>query len=242
MARILIHVEGRTETDFINGVLAEYLYQVGFTVVSARLLGNARRRNRRSGIREWKTVKKETVNHHKGDSNVLASLMVDYWGLPDSWPGRKLSQSRRAPKDRADTVQKAVAKQVSSEIRGPERFIAYVVMHEFKDLLFSDPGAFATGIGRPCLSREFTQIRREFDTPEHVNDSSDTAPSKRIGRVCKGYQKRTDGIQAFQRIGIETVREACPLFHDWVCRLAGAENCSARQIVLTETLSGASPL
>ena len=219
MTRILIHVEGETEEDFVNKVLAVHLSQVGHADVRARLVGSAHQRSRRGGIRNWESVKKGIVNHLKEEPLAFASLMVDYYGLPDSWPGRKDNRLKRTPKERADTVQKAIAKQVSSEIRGPERFIAYVVMHEFEGLLFSDPCAFATSIGRPDLSRQFTQIRKKFDTPEHINDSSDTAPSKRIGRVFKGYQKRTDGIQAFERIGIETVRKACPLFHDWVCRL-----------------------
>lgn len=46
MTRLLIHVEGQTEESFVNDILAPHLYGQGFTNVSARLLGNARQRER----------------------------------------------------------------------------------------------------------------------------------------------------------------------------------------------------
>ena len=47
MTRLLIHVEGETEESFVNEVLAPHLYTHGYGLVSARLLGNARQRDRR---------------------------------------------------------------------------------------------------------------------------------------------------------------------------------------------------
>jgi predicted ATP-dependent endonuclease of OLD family len=51
MARLLIHVEGETEETFVNELLADHLYNHGYEIVSARLLGNARLREKRGGIR-----------------------------------------------------------------------------------------------------------------------------------------------------------------------------------------------
>lgn len=49
--RLLVHVEGQTEESFVNEILAPHLYgNFGYSSVSARLLGNARQRNRRGGI------------------------------------------------------------------------------------------------------------------------------------------------------------------------------------------------
>ena len=45
----------------------------------------------------------------------------------------------------------------------------------------------------------------EFETPEHVNNSEQTAPSKRIKRIFGSYQKTIDGISVAQAIGIETM-------------------------------------
>ncbi|WP_420461731.1 hypothetical protein [Candidatus Palauibacter sp.] len=42
MVRLLVHVEGQTEEQFVNELLAPLLYAHGYTSVSARLIGNAR--------------------------------------------------------------------------------------------------------------------------------------------------------------------------------------------------------
>jgi hypothetical protein len=82
MTRLLIHVEGETEETFVNEVLAPHLYTHGYGLISARLLGNARQRDRRGGIRGWNGVRKDILNHLKEDAGCLATTMVDYYGLP----------------------------------------------------------------------------------------------------------------------------------------------------------------
>lgn len=64
MTRLLIHVEGETEETFVNEVLGPHLYGCGYTQVSARLLGNARQRHRRGGIRAWHAVREDILNPH----------------------------------------------------------------------------------------------------------------------------------------------------------------------------------
>lgn len=92
MARLLIHVEGQTEEDFVNEVLRNHLLAKGYEAVSARLLGNARLRRRRGGIRAWSSARKDILNHLKEDPAVIVSTMVDYYRLPQdgaaAWPGR----------------------------------------------------------------------------------------------------------------------------------------------------------
>lgn len=53
MTRRLVHVEGLTEETFVNEALAPHLYRRGITRVSARLIGNARQRSHRGGIKPW---------------------------------------------------------------------------------------------------------------------------------------------------------------------------------------------
>src|SRR5882724_4110394 len=92
MARLLIHVEGETEESFVNEVLADHLYGCGYESVSARLVGNARLRERRGGIRAWLSARKDIISHLKEDRGCFATTMVDYYGLPQTgekaWPGR----------------------------------------------------------------------------------------------------------------------------------------------------------
>ena len=219
MSRLLIHVEGQTEEAFVNSVLAPHLYAVGYTSVSARLVGNARQRDRRGGGLSWEAVRKGILNHLLDDQTALATTMVDYYGLPRSWPGRDKAGLQATLKRRAATVEEAVLQDISGEIGPPQRFVPYVVMHEFEGLLFSDPERFAQNLGEPALAPMLRAIREEFSTPEDINDSSDTAPSKRVISLYRGYRKPLDGVSAIKHIGLDTVRRACPLFNTWIAKL-----------------------
>lgn len=222
MSRILVHVEGQTEENFVNSVLAPHLYGVGYTSVRPRLLGNARQRSRRGGIRSWCSVRTDILNHLKEDPATLATTMVDYYGLPYTWPGRKHAGRQRTLKARAGSVERAVLEDISeslSDAFNRRRFVPYVVMHEFEGLLFSDPERFAQGIGRPGLSSELEAIRGEFSTPEEINDSPDTAPSSRLQELYAGYQKPLMGVLAAEEIGLDAIREECPLFNRWIVQL-----------------------
>jgi hypothetical protein len=222
MTRLLIHVEGETEESFVNDLLAPHLYALGYQKVSARLLGNARDRARRGGIRSWASVRKDILNHLKEDAECLATTMVDYYALPAdgarAWPGRLEAGSLRFA-EKAPTVQSALHEDICRELGddfNPKRFIPYVMMHEFEGLLFSSPMAFANGIGRPDLAELFKQIRSQFASPEEINDSPLTAPSKRIRDLVPGYEKPLLGVLAAIEIGLKTIRAECPLFRSWL--------------------------
>lgn len=135
MLRILVHVEGQTEEDFVRSVLAQHLATKGYTTVSARLLGNARQRSRRGGIREWGSVRKDILRHLQNDRSAIATTIVDYYGLPETWPGRVLKDPNAPPRVRAESVQRAIEQNIAEEIGYPRRFIPYVIMHEFEGLL-----------------------------------------------------------------------------------------------------------
>src|SRR5439155_24359243 len=112
MPRVLIHVEGEAEETFVNEVLAPHLYATGYHKVSARLVGNARLRDRRGGIRIWGAVRKDILRHLKEDPDSLATTMVDYYGLPKTgsraWPGREAA-GRLPFAQKAATVENALA-------------------------------------------------------------------------------------------------------------------------------------
>lgn len=222
MSRLLVHVEGQTEEDFVNRILAPHLYRNGYTSVGARLLGNARQRSRRGGIRSWDSVRRDIMNHLLEDQATIVTTMVDYYALPYSWPGRELAERQETLEKRASLVEQALLEDISGSLSpsfSRERFVPYVVMHEFEGLLFSDPDEFALSMGRPDLSACLQDIRSEFDTPEGINDSPSTAPSSRILDLNPAYQKPLMGVQAMQSIGLEIVRDKCVLFDGWIDRL-----------------------
>lgn len=225
MTRLLIHVEGETEEAFVNEVLASHLYGCGYTKVSARLFGNARQRDRRGGIRAWSSIRKDILKHLKEDAGCISTTMVDFYALPQTgekaWPGRAAAV-HLAFANKAASVENALQVDICNELAiGLEqsRFVPYVMMHEFEGLLFSDTTRFADGIGKPDLSPKFQAIRNQFASPEEINDSPLTAPSKRIIQLVPGYEKPLMGTLAVLEIGLDAIRQECPLFRDWIERL-----------------------
>ncbi len=227
MTRLLVHVEGETEESFVNSVLAAHLYSVNRRIekVAARLVGNSRQRLRRGGICAWPAARSDIIKHLKEDPGAKATTMIDYYALPQSgpgaWPGRR-EASTVSFEHKAETVEEALLNDVRNEM-GPNfnhsRFIPFVMMHEFEGLLFSDCTAFGSGIGRPELSASFQSIRDSFATPEHINDSPLTAPSKRILSLLPNYEKPLLGTLAVLEIGLLAIREQCPHFEHWISRL-----------------------
>jgi uncharacterized protein DUF4276 len=209
MARLLNHVEGQTEEDFVNEVLRNHLISKGYHSVDARIVGNARLRQRRGGIRPWPSVRTDIVNHLKEDQDCIATTMVDYYGLPQTapgeWPGRGRSKSLTVIEQKALCVEDAVLADLVAEMGNrfdSDRFVPFVVMHEFEELLFSDSAAFSRSIGRATLETSLRQIRDNFTTPEDINDSPVTAPSKRVEALVPGYEKPLLGVLAVLEIGL----------------------------------------
>src|ERR1700733_1976724 len=219
MARLLVHGGGQTEESFVNEVLRNHLVARGYHSVEARIVGNARLRGRRGGIRAWPSVKKDILNHLRADQTCIATTMVDYYGLPEAWPGRLRSNGLAGIQEKALYVQEAVRAEVVTELGDrfdTDRFVPFVVMHEFEGLLFSDCASFSRGISRPDLEGRLQKIRDDFATPEEINDSPNTAPSKRIRDLMPGYQKPLFGVLAVLEIGLLRIRAECPHLDGWL--------------------------
>ena len=219
----------------MTNVLRWHLVRWGYLDVSARIVGNARQRERRGGIKPWQTVRKGILRHLKQDSGCLVTTMVDYYGLPqsgaDAWPGRKSDNGPRQS-DKAKTVEDALLADVCEHMDAnfnPNRFIPYVMMHEYEAMLFSDCSGFSRGIGLPKMAREFQAIRDSFASPEEIDDSPQTAPSKRIKAIVPQYQKPVMGTLAVLEIGIEAIRRECPHFGCWLNRLEAVPTASSGQ-------------
>ena len=225
MTRLLISVEGATEERFVYRVLAPHLYALGYTAVAASPMGTAISREKRGGVKAWDDVLKDIVNKLRGDRGLIVSTMVDYYGMPRDWPGRAaVPPSGATPSQIADPIEQgmldAVVRDMGSDFDA-SRFVPYVMMHEFEAMLFSDCNGLAIGIGHPALARSLQAVRDGFDTPEAIDDSPDSAPSKRIERLFGDYDKPLIGIDVVEAIGIDTIRRECPHFAGWVARLEG---------------------
>lgn len=138
-----------------------------------------------------------------------------------AWPGRDAAAALPSAQ-KAVAVEAALLADISKEFEdGFDHFIPFVMMHEFEGLLFSDCSRFSDGMGLPELAESLQAIRDQFGTPEEINDSPITCPSKRIQGLVPRYEKPLFGTLAVLEIGLTAIRNECPHFESWVKRLEG---------------------
>ena len=103
------------------------------------------------------------------------------------------------------------------------RFIPYIQLHELEALFFAEPETAASVFGDSSLARILKNAVTECGGCENINDTPQQAPSKRITAAFPGYIKgRSDfahGPRIASKLVLETVRQACPHFSDWVSKL-----------------------
>ena len=86
--------------------------------------------------------------------------------------------------------------------------------------MFTKIDAFEEWIDNNDLLEPLRTARRST-SPEDINDSPQTAPSKRILAAMPGYQKTVHGPLIACEIGLDPVRAACPHFDRWLKRIEG---------------------
>ena len=228
MSRVIAVVEGQTEQGFVRDVLAPFLATKNVNM-AARLVGKP---GHKGGDCRYPRAKRDVLLLLRQESATVVTTMFDFYALPDSWPGR--TEAKKAPFCRkADIVETAVKKDILGELGtsfDERRFCPYIQMHEFEALLFSNPDRFAQEIQRVDLSAKFRAIREEFQTPEDINDSPETAPSKRIENLFPRYEKPLFGVLAVVGIGLPAIRLECPHFNDWLNRLEALPGVFSSQV------------
>lgn len=217
MIRVHVICEGQTEEMFVNELLVPAFLTRDIHLIPS-LIGKP---GHKGGNFKFERLYTDVKNRLLGDKNSYCTTLFDFYGLPASFPGKDAIHADMPMHLKAETVQVAMAAKLES-LLGHEalrRFVPFVQMHEFEALLFSDPVAFAKGIDKCELEAQLIKIVNQFETPEHINDSPDTAPSKRIEVLIPGYEKPLLGTLASLEVGLNAMRSRCPLFNSWLEKL-----------------------
>ena len=216
MIRVAISVEGDTEEEFVKKVLAEYLWDNGVNPTPI-IIGRARDKPKNGGNVSADRIAPEMIHLLKSFEYVTS--LVDFYGFND-----KGSMNR-------EELEQHIHEQVDEKIDSSWNqtlVFPYVQKHEFEGLLFSDMDAFERAIQVLGVTRETIEklrnIRKQFQTPEDINDDPETAPSKRIQKLIPRYNKKVHGPLIAAETGLDVIRAECPLFDDWVTRLESLGN------------------
>lgn len=214
---VLAIVEGATERNFVRQSLAPYLAERGVDLV-ARVVGIP---GKKGGVRSFPAVRREIVKLLRERTSRVCTTMFDYYGLPTSWPGVQEGKKRPA-RDGVSHIEAEIERAICEEMGGDfeaARFVAYVELHEFEAMIFSDTAVLATVLLDPTLEPKLSKIVADCGEPELIDDSPVTAPSKRILTLQPRYIKPADGPTAAARMGIDVIRRKCPHFATWMAKL-----------------------
>ena len=203
MKRVIVYCEGPTEETFVNRVLAPFLYLYEVYLYPSPC----------NGVSKYSIIKRDLNALCKSDSSAVVTTMLDYYALPSDTPGINSGNG-------GDIYQKVqrIENAIQEDI-GVPNLLPNLMIHEFEALLFSNPECFSyCGLNERAI-RQLCSIRKEFDSPEHINNSPNTAPSKRILAIHPTYSKPLDGYNIAKDIGIDLMRQECKHFNAWVEQL-----------------------
>jgi len=194
MVRLAISVEGQTEERFVEIVIVPYLQSRDIYAVPV-LLGS------KGGDVSLARVKKDL--NKLANSFDKVTTLYDFYGFK----GKDNVENKTS-------LEQKIGDSVAAPLQ--DRVIPYVQMHEFEGLLFSLPEAIENNINENGLAEWAAEILRQFnDDPEKINDSPQTAPSKRLLEKAQ-YIKTVHGPNIAKEIGLEVLRQKCAGFNTWL--------------------------
>ena len=208
MKRLFIIVEGQSERDFIEELVAPYLFKHEIYAVTPVLIRTSKQG--RGGFVNYQHLKNDVKRLLlQQDADIVVSMLVDFFRCPELPDSLKYDNIRDHIK-RVEVMEQCIAEDISDR-----RFIPYIQLHEFEALLyasnvgfemyFSDEQAMLTG-----------QIVCEYDNPEAINSSPENAPSKRLLRINNQYNKVIEGNLIALEVGLPAMLKRCPRFSQWI--------------------------
>ncbi len=214
--KINILVEGQTEESFVKNILHPYFSPKNIFLIPTILTTkkNLRGPNHKGGITSYKQVKNDLLPLFNDSSAKIVTTMIDYYALPDDFPGfsqRPEGSSYKRVKFLEDKFSKDIYK---------KKFIPYLQLHEFEALVFANYENLSTAFpGKASKLNEVKAIVNKFDSPEEINENPNTAPSKRLQKIFGNYRKIFHSQLVLQNVDIDLLKKSCPHFGAWLTKL-----------------------
>lgn len=214
MKNIMILVEGQTEEIFVNTILQPYFAQqsifLNATMVCTRKKSNVR--SHRGGISDYDQVKRDLLRLNQSTHFDVITTFFDFYGLPANFPGMNQIPSGNCYQ-KVEHLEDAFSADINNT-----KFFPFIMLHEFESMIFCDPLSLSNFFSELKLER-LKRITEAYSSPEEINNSAQTSPSKRILNEIKDYQKTLHGPISIKNIGLEKIRNLCPHFSSWMDKL-----------------------
>jgi hypothetical protein len=219
MVDVIVFAEGQTEEQFIKRVVAPALRHLS-VFVKPQLLTTSR--DSRGGDISLDRLKFNARNTLRQHPRAFLTTLLDLYGLKTDFPAFEQAMQQQDVYLRCNMLQAALHTAIVDYVEcRPERFIAHIQPYEFEGLLFSDVTALANT--EPQWLRylpQLQQVRLDFPTPEHINGSYATKPSKRLDDILTpNYHKTRHGPLAAERVTLAGIERECVHFAAWLEKL-----------------------
>lgn len=214
---VLVLVEGRSEKQFVNILLAPFFREMGIFLRPTVMLSRANPKGPdfKGGVTHYASLRRQPRSLLRHPS-VLVTTLIDFYGLPKDFPG----MDNRPAGEPIAQVQH-VPKAIQRDLGNPRNFLPFLMLHEFEAVLFASSTVLPALMQATARQRkDFASICRQFPTPEAINASPSGSPSHRIFDLFPDFAKQIHGEAAFTTIGLELIRNACPHLRSWLDALA----------------------
>ena len=220
MKTIVILTEGQCEETFIRDVVAP-VFSHSEIFLEARCIPTSK--SGRGGAVTSDRFMCHVRNTLRQRQDAYVSTMLDLYALDTDFPNYETALSSSDVYQKVDMLEQGLMEKVVGEIGcRPERFIPYIQPYEFEGLLFSDVEVLSQQEpGWESYLDCLKAIRSQFDTPEHINNSYETKPSKRLEGCLRNpsYRKTRHGPLAAKNITLSVIERECQHFHTWMEKL-----------------------
>jgi len=213
MSHIFLIVEGVAEEMFYKSVFAEHFkrtHTFEVTVMPTKKNGHSRKEKGGMITYDLCLTNLKRYLHSTGHCDKVY-LIYDYYGLHNSFLDNYEGDNS------LNSKLKYIISRLEKSVNDPKfKFILQV--HEFEAFLFSMPEEIAAHFGKSRLIDRFKVILTNFNgDPELINNSSTTAPSKRIIAIIPeyAYGKISDGVVISGKIGIQNIMNKCKRFKEF---------------------------
>jgi Domain of unknown function (DUF4276) len=224
MKNLHIIVEGSSEETFVNDVLVKHFAALNIFVSARKIKTGWDRINNKpakGGLLKYIKFRNDVlrwIQSDNGRANTFYTSFIDLYAFPKDAESPYTAQIQSI----VDPYQKIAALEnaIGQNINHPN-FIPYVQLHEFEALLLVEPDRLLTMY--PDGQTGITRLKRDIGNtnPEEINESPQTAPSKRIIQYLPNYegQKAQVGPLVAEDIGLNLLRQKCPHFNEWINKL-----------------------
>lgn len=204
--RLYIVVEGQTEEEFVNSLLAPYFQEHGIYVYPVIIHTS---KGHKGGFVNYEHLKNDINKLLKSQKqDVIVTMFVDFFRCPEV-PEKDKWSNLPSHTDKVFEMENAINRDINDW-----RFVSYIQLHEFEALLFASEDGFRKYFSDKEIP-ELQRIIESHENPEEINSSPEGAPSKRLLRIVQDYDKVVYGNIIALEIGLKNIIEKCPRFKAW---------------------------